>query len=173
MVDRLLGECCGDAIRALLAGRWEDWAGLPADCSLADIERSFGGSTELDHRAVLGAGTECTRSTLEGAPVLVWHRGGAPLLVECDLASRPRPAPPAEGSAVFRLDVVWGASVLKGGELVLPDRGLAVIIVPGGDAVGCRGFEPMPIERYLETRRPRSALPRPQPQPLPHRKMKP
>ncbi|MBZ9935660.1 hypothetical protein LB518_05115 [Mesorhizobium sp. BR1-1-16] len=166
MAGRAPDGSCADAVRALLDGRWEGWAGLPADCSLVALDRSFGGSTELDHQAVLGDGTQCIRAALETAPVVVWHTGGRPLLVECDLTSRPRPAPEAGDGRVVRLDVVWGASVIEGGEIVMPDRGLAIIAAPQGDAVGCLGFEPMPIERYLATRRPRMTLPRPQPQPV-------
>jgi hypothetical protein len=164
MAGRTAREPFADAVRALLAGRWEDWSGLEADWTLSALERSFGGSSELDHRAVLGTGTSCVRSTLENAPVIVWHVDGRPLLVECDFADRPHPAPQAGDDGRFRVDVVWGASVLEGGEIVMPDRGLAVIAVPDGLAVACRGFEPMPVEQYLATRRPRMKLPRPQPE---------
>ena len=148
---------CGDAVRALMAGRWKDWNGLPPDCSLATIAGEMGGSQLLDFADDLGrAGVSCARSRLGGVPVLVWHQGDAPLLVECDLLGTPLQPPPLDGTGFRRLDLYWGAALVAGGEAVLAERGLALILTSEDRVVACRGFAPMTFDDYVATRRPAS-----------------
>jgi hypothetical protein len=153
---------CGDVVRALMAGRWDDWEGLPADCSLAVIASEMGGSEMLDAAVDLGrTGVACARSRLRSAPILVWHEGDAPLLVECDLLGDPRQPPPLDVPGIHRLNVHWGAASATGGEAVMAERGLAVILTGEDRVVACRGFAPMTFDDYVATRRPASEPLRP------------
>ena len=150
---------CESAMRALLKGHFRDWNGLPGECSLSAIDRLLGGSTVLDAHVGLGDDrTSCTRSSMNEAPLLVWHRGERVLLVELDLLSAPMPAPELGNEAVGRLDVPWGPGTLDGGEWVLPDRGLALVVTPNRRVVACLGFAPTTVERYVAELRPRREL---------------
>jgi hypothetical protein len=142
-------------MRALLSGRWQAWQDLPAECSLATLERQFGGSTVLDTTDELGNdSTSCTRSSLNDEPILVWHREREVLLVECDFLSAPLPAPPFHGKEIRRLDAAWGATILRGGEWVMADRGLALVVTSGSKVVTCRGFAATTFDHYVATLRP-------------------
>ena len=150
-------DSCGHALRALIAGRWDDWSGLPERCTFASVAGEMGGSEVLDSIDYLGsAGVSCARSSLGNAPVLVWHAGDMPLLVECDLLGTPREPPPLDGPAVRRLDVHWGAGMMAGGEAVIAERGLALILTRKDRVVACRGFAPMTFDDYVLKRRPSS-----------------
>jgi hypothetical protein len=159
-----VADTCETAIRALLDSRWLDWHGLPEDCTLAVLDRMLGGSTVLDDDDVLGTErTSCTRSSMNDAPVLVWHRGDELLLIERDLLSAPEKAPSLTGETMERLDVAWGSATLKSGEWVLPQRGLALIVTSSRKIVDCFGFAPMSVERYVATLRPRREMSVPPP----------
>jgi hypothetical protein len=155
---------CDTAMQALLDGRWLEWRGLPGDCSLSALDRLLGGSTVLDAEDALGAErTRCTRSSMNDAPLVVWHRGDELLLVELDMLSAPAKAPVLGDETVHRLDVAWGAATLKGGEWVLPERGLALLVTSSRKVVGCLGFAPVSLERYVATLRPQREMQVPPP----------
>jgi hypothetical protein len=146
---------CAEALRRLQAGHWTEWSGLPSGCTFAEIEQGFGGSSVLDMVAHLGAeAIACTRSALNDAPVLVWHAGDEPLLVEFDMLSAPQPAPDFDPRDTHRLDAVFGVSTIAAGEAVMPARGLSLIVTTGNRVVACRAFAPMSIDLYVATRLP-------------------
>lgn len=162
MAGPISPSVCESAMRALVEARWPDWHGLPADCTLATLEQMFGEAAVLDAGCRLGDGsTICTRSNLSDAPILVWHAGQDLLLVECDLAANP--AKPPAGDRIHRLDTWWGAAHLEGGEWVMPERGLALVVTPEGGVLSCLGFAPSSFEHFTRALRPRRAAPVPLP----------
>lgn len=157
-------EDCAFAIHALADGRWRDWHGLPADCSLATLARLHGGSTELED-SVLGAdGTACTRSSMNDAPLIAWHRGDELLLVEMEMMEAPKATPEPGQDVTYTFDVRWGVTILPGGEWVIPGRGLALVVADDDQVVSALGFGATSIARYEAMLRPRrdlSITPRP------------
>jgi hypothetical protein len=157
-------EACGGAMHAMLEGRWRDWQGLPPDCSLVTLERIFGGSVALDTFDRLGTGEmNCSRSSLNEAPILVWHNKREIFTVECDFLSAPLPAPAFDPDTMDRLDASWGVTELKNGEWVESRRGLALVVTPGNKVVSCFGFAPTGLEHYVSALRPKRQVFQPLP----------
>jgi|KBSSwiStaDraftv2_1062776.scaffolds.fasta_scaffold37316_2 hypothetical protein len=156
---------CREAVQALLDGRWNDWAGLPANCELRTLQEELGGSTVLDQHDDLGRDRiDCTRSSVNDEPITAWHIGETIQLIECDLLGTPRAAPASVSDTIHRLDVRWGVATLENGEWVMPARGLALIVTSSGKVVGARGFPPTSLADYIARLRPQqdtSLLPRP------------
>ncbi len=147
---------CDVAMRALAEGRWPEWRGLPGGCTLAALDAAFGGSTVLDAETTLGSErTVCTRSSMNDLPLTVWHQAQQALLVEYEIPESPVEAPTFGKATVFRFDVAWGLGILARGEWVVPDRGLALIVRPDGNVVGCLGFTATDIDHYAAALRPR------------------
>lgn len=145
---------CATHLRELLDGRLTNWRGLPPDCSLSAIAKAFGGASVLDASARLGSkSVSCTRSSAEEAPLSVWHSGETILLAECDLVSTPVPMPSFDPAEIRRMDVIWGAATLEGGEMLIAARGLSLIVTEDANVVACYGFSPMSAQDYLATRR--------------------
>lgn len=157
---------CQRAIAALQQGRWQDWHGLPPDCTLAGLDALFGGSTVLDIETLLGQERiDCSRSSLNEAPIIVWHRGQDVLLIECDLLQAPAAAPSPSDATIHRLDLWWGAAHLAGGEWLMPDRGLALTVTSDDKVVACLGFAPTSVDGYIAKLRPERTMPVPPPVP--------
>jgi hypothetical protein len=150
---------CTMHLRAFLDGRLSNWRGLPPDCTFSAIAKSFGGVSTLDASARFGGNSvACTRSSAEDAPLTIWHSGETILLVESDLLSAPTPLPGFDPAEIHRMDVEWGAAKLEGGEVLMAERGLSLIVADETNVVACYGFSPMSVEDYLATRRVRSRL---------------
>lgn len=154
-------------LQPLLDGRWLDWHGLPAPCSLAALAAACGGSTVLDERAELGEqGRACVLSTLAALPVQVWHEGDGVLRIEHERWDDPAPLGHADMQQAFaRLDAVQGLRTVEGGEWVAPARGLSLLVTPGGRVVSAAGFAPTSLAAYLAGLRYRRRLPVPMPRP--------
>jgi hypothetical protein len=148
---------CAMHLQALLDGRLSRWRGLPLDCSLSAIAKAFGGVSTLDASARLGGkSVACARSSAGDAPLTIWHSGETILLVESDLLSAPTPLPGFDPAEVHLMDVEWGAATLEGGEVLMAERGLSLIVADETNVIACYGFSPMSVEDYLATRRVRS-----------------
>jgi hypothetical protein len=75
-----------------------------------------------------------------------------------------RVPPPALGEPALRLPTTLGSLVLDGGELVHPDRGVAVRVNPeNGFLLGLVGFAPTTADDYVRRLRPVAAPTRPLP----------
>lgn len=145
---------CAAKLRELLDGHLTNWRGLPPDCSLSAVANTFGGVSTLDASAQLGTRpVTCARSSVEEAPLTLWHSGEAILLVECDLLSAPARMPSFDPAEIRRMDVEWGAATLLGGEVLIAARGLSLIVTDDANVVACFGFSPMSVQDYLATRR--------------------
>lgn len=145
---------CATHLRALLEGRLSDWRGLPPDCSLSAVAKAFGGVSTLDASARLGSrSVRCARSSADEAPLTIWHSGEAILLVESDLLSTPTRMPSIDPAGIHRMDVEWGAAMLEGGEVLMAERGLSLIVADKTSVIACFGFSPMSVQDYLATRR--------------------
>jgi hypothetical protein len=148
---------CAMHLRALLDGRLSNWRGLPPNCTFSAIAKAFGGVSTLDASARLGGNSvACTRSSAEDAPLTIWHSGETVLLVESDLLSAPSQMPKFDPAGVHRMDVEWGAATLEGGEVLIAERGLSLIVADETNVVACYGFSPMSVQDYLAMRRVRS-----------------
>src|SRR5204862_368601 len=88
------------------------------------------------------------------APLPTMPAGDRPLVGEYDFAAAPLHPPSLDDVEIHRLDIHWGAALLKGGEAVIPALGLSLIRVNSNMVVGCRAFSPMTLENYVATRRP-------------------
>lgn len=162
-----MGTECGDALLLLQTGQWESWKGLPAGISLAALEETFGHTTVLDEIAFLGTdATRCSRCSFDGIAAIAWHVGDSPLLIELDLLSTPQASPKLGKPDLHRLDVQFGDASIPGGEVVMPARGLSLIVTSSQMVVACRVFAPMSIGHYVKTVRPPDAPPRPLPRVL-------
>ena len=153
-----MASTCDAAMRILADGRWLEWHGLPADCTLATLEAACGRSTVLDAETALGSErVACTRSSMNERPLTAWHRSQQVLLVEYEIPEPSVGAPAFDDADIHRFDVAWGSGILAGGEWVVPGRGLALIVVPSGRVVGCLGFAPTDIGHYAARLRPSRA----------------
>lgn len=72
------------------------------------------------------------------------------------------PLAPDLGEPALRLDLAFDELVLSGGELVYPQRGLAVRMNPeNGILLGLVGFAPTTVENYCRVLRPVAEIPHP------------
>ena len=96
-----------------------------------------------------------------------WWLGssGAIEVVEGSLPASPRGDPvvaPVLGEPAVRLDTMLDVLVLAGGELVYPERGLAVRVNPeNGLLLGLVGFAPTTVADYVRRLRPVQEIARP------------
>jgi hypothetical protein len=140
-----MSATCHDALRQIVTLDLAAWDGLPA-CSLAEIEplwRVGGDPRELS----LGAeGATAQAFDLGERWARVWSRDGDVVLV--DLEGPLDADVAALGEPEARLTAHSGVAAYPEGELVFPQRGLAVGVSPSGTVLYVAFFAPVTLGEY-------------------------
>ncbi|HEY2929520.1 hypothetical protein [Piscinibacter sp.] len=158
------------ALTAFMQRRLADWHGLPPQARIDEARRILGLSAAAEGRGSVGSARHAAQwQSLDDRPLVLWARANELVLLEFEGPFDDLDALAALGAPAARLDVNWGVAPLPEGEWVYPERGLAVLVSPQGQALRLFGFAPMPLAAYQRDLR-RNPKPRPMPAP---RKAKP
>lgn len=152
-----------DTLDRFAAAEVEDWQGLPAGLSLADVGVVFPlgdgatGSGRLGDERRPARWISVASEVYKGG-LRIWHDEGAVLVIEgrdpFDAAGAPLAAPDL-GEPEAALDTVLGRLTLAGGEHVHAARGLALRVNPeNGLLLGVLGFAPVTADDYRARLRP-------------------
>jgi len=141
---------CHDALARIVALDLAGWVGLPA-CSLAEVEavwRAGGAPQELHLGAESATAQAFDLGTRWGR---VWSRDGAVVLVDVEGALDVDVA--ALGEPETRLTAHSGFAAYPEGELVFPQRGLAVGVSPSGTVLYVAFFAATTLDEYTSALR--------------------
>jgi hypothetical protein len=149
----MTGTDLAAVVDALASAGPVGWSGLPAGLRAAPDDETF--------EVVLGSEREEADllqlpDVADGCAARAWLRGGVVVLVEIAWRTgAPAWPPDSAGEPEAQDDVVDGLVVVKAGEWIYPQRGLAV--VTNQDATAARrlfGFAPTTLDVYRRLLRP-------------------
>src|SRR5271166_1633336 len=124
-------SACQEALGRFAEQHFEHWAGLPTDCSSAEVLARFGQLNDGVGRGMLGSEVAQFMMVLVPAypePVRVWYRAEHIVLLDTAYPDFLAGTVVALGEPAVRLDYYWKRLLIPNGQWVYPSRGLALYI---------------------------------------------
>jgi len=145
---------CQDALKRFAQQHFEQWTGLPTNCSLVEVLAQF---KRLNNGVGYGTlGTEPAQFLMVVVPnypepVRVWYRSEQVVLLDVAYPDFLKGKVAALGEPAARLDYYWKRLLIPGGLWVFPSKGLALYVnSANGALIHLTVFSPTTLEQYQQ-----------------------